>query len=256
MNEQLSTAPYNIEGLEREGLGAPIKEALRRVPRHKFVPEELTELAYSDRALPIAHQQSISQPYIVALMTQAADIVRGSKVLEIGTGSGYQAAVLSELGAKVFSVEIIPELAKEAEQRLTALGYDNISIRAGDGWQGWEENGPYDAIIVTAAAPAFPPALLQQLAERGKLVMPIEGEEVGIETLVSVQRVGNNLVTSSLGLARFVPLTGVGREGAKGLNAEQLKAPSALETFITQQTSTGPSSPNTQDSGEPPKKSQ
>lgn len=241
--DTLSTqAPYSVEGLEREGLNREIKEALRRVPRHQFVPKELTELAYSDRALPIAHQQTISQPYIVALMTQAAEIVRGSKVLEIGTGSGYQAAVLSELGARVFSVEIIPELAEEARQRLLRLGYNDIAIRVGDGWQGWEEFGPYDAIIVTAAAPSFPPSLLQQLAERGRLVMPIEGEEVGIETLVSVQKVGNNLVSSSFGLARFVPLTGQGRKGAKGISERELKVPGALESFIQQQTNPSSSS--------------
>ncbi len=228
-------ARYQVQGLERPGLKLAIKEAITRVPRHRFVSEELSDIAYSDRALPIAHEQTISQPYVVALMTQAANVVDGSKVLEIGTGSGYQAAVLSELGAKVFTIEIIPELAADAKKRLQTLGYQDINVRSGDGWQGWAEEGPYDAIIVTAAAPSFPPALLEQLAERGKLVMPLEGDEVGLETLVSVQRVGENFVTSSLGSVRFVPLKGEARSGAVGLGKEDLKQPSALESFMDEQ---------------------
>lgn len=199
-------------GLERSNIvDEKVLEVMYRLPRHLFVPDHLREEANDDRALPIGAHQTISQPYIVALMTQEANVSAGSKVLEIGTGSGYQAAVLAELGAKVFSMEIIPELAESARKRLSGLGYSSISVRVGDGWKGWPEEAPFDAILVTAAAPVAPPELLKQLANRGRLIIPLEIKNEEGETLVVIERKGDDFVTKNLGAVRFVPLTGEGR---------------------------------------------
>lgn len=211
VNEQLG--PYQSAGLNRSDLTNPeVLSAMAKVPRHKFVPEEYSSEAYADEALPIGSGQTISQPYIVALMTQEAQIKPEMKVLEIGTGSGYQAAVLSQLGARVFSVEIVPELSKRAEKTLKELGFKRIHLRVGDGWQGWAEAGPFDAILVTAASPSIPKQLLEQLAPGGRMILPIEEKDRSGETLMLIQRDGDDLITRDLGPVRFVPLTGEARK--------------------------------------------
>jgi protein-L-isoaspartate(D-aspartate) O-methyltransferase len=162
------------EQLVRRDVKDPrVLKAMSTVPRHEFVPPELRPLAYDDRPLPIGHDVTISQPYIVALMTELAEVKKGERVLDVGTGSGYQAAVLAELGAEVWGVEIIPEHAEAAAKRLARLGYDKARVRQGDGWQGWKEHAPYDAIIVAAAPAEVPQALLDQLAVGGRLVIPV-----------------------------------------------------------------------------------
>ena len=150
-----------------------VLEAMRKVPRHRFVPDEHAAHAYLDQPLPIGHDQTISQPYIVALMTQLARPAPGDRVLEVGTGSGYQAAVLAELAAEVFSVEIVTPLATRAALLLRKLGYSNVAVRSGDGYAGWPEHAPFDAIVVTAAPERIPAPLLEQLAPGGRLVIPV-----------------------------------------------------------------------------------
>lgn len=205
--------PFISQGLDRPQLtNQEVLKAMSRVARHLFVPSEVSRFAYEDRALAIGKRQTISQPYIVALMTQEAGISQGSKVLEIGTGSGFQAAVLAELGARVFSVEIISSLADEAKERLERLGYVNVTVRQGDGWKGWEEEAPFDAILVTAAAPRPPRELISQLANGGKMVIPIEDENTDGEILMVIEKRGDDLITRDLGLVRFVPITGTARE--------------------------------------------
>ncbi len=186
-----------------------VLQAMRSVERHLFVPRHLRDLSYADRPLPIGHDQTISQPYIVALMTELAEISPQDKVLEIGTGSGYQAAVLAELCRAVYSVEIVEPLAREARQRLEQLGYTNVSVRCGDGFQGWEEQAPFDAIIVTCAPPEIPPPLLEQLGEGGRLVIPVG--ELWQELRV-VSKKGGRLRTREVIPVRFVPMTGQGVE--------------------------------------------
>lgn len=182
-----------------------VLDAIKRVPRHRFVPETHQKLAYDDRPLPIGQGQTISQPFIVALMTQALAISHESKVLEIGTGSGYQTAILAELADEVYTVEVRPELQERARRILDDLGYANIRYRVGDGWQGWPEEAPFDAIIVTAAAHTWPQALLNQLAQGGRMVIPI-GEQDWNQTLWLVTKLDGDLVKESLGPVRFVPL--------------------------------------------------
>ena len=184
---------------------------MSRVPRHIFVPEEVRDAAYDDRALPIGCGQTISQPFIVALMTEQARVFPGARVLEIGTGSGYQAAVLSELGAQVFSTEIVPELSETAGIVLEELGYVSVSLRQADGWEGWPEQAPFDAIIVTASSPRVPEALLSQLVDGGRLVVPIESDAAWREELCVIERQGSNFITKEVGAVRFVPLTGKAR---------------------------------------------
>ena len=178
--------------------------ALRQVPRHLFVPAELRPQAYEDGPLPIGHGQTISQPYIVACMTEQIAPTRETRVLEIGTGSGYQAAVLAEICAEVFTIEIIPELADQAAVVLRQLGYQHIRTRTGDGWKGWPEAAPFDAIIVTAAADTIPPALLQQLKEDGRMIIPV-GPASGAQDLVLVTKHGGKIQTRPLIPVRFVP---------------------------------------------------
>ena len=182
-----------------------VLEALRRVPRHEFVPSHLVDRAYDDTALPIEHQQTISQPYVVAAMTEAADLQPGERVLEVGTGSGYQAAVLAELVAAVYSIEIVPELAERAGQTLEALGYENLQLRTGDGYRGWPEAAPFDAIIVTAAPSEVPPPLLEQLAPDGRLVIPVGDQH---QTLRVFTRTDAGIDGKDLFDVRFVPMTG------------------------------------------------
>ncbi len=179
--------------------------AIERVPRHRFVPKHLQQHAYDDRPLPIGQGQTISQPFVVALMTQALDLSPESKVLEIGTGSGYQTAILAELADEVYTVEVRPELQERAKRILDDLGYANIHYRVGDGWMGWPEEAPFDAIIVTAAAPEWPQALIKQLAEGGRMVIPV-GENDWNQTLWLLTKLDGNLIKESLGPVRFVPL--------------------------------------------------
>ena len=182
--------------------------AMGRVPRHRFVSGAWRGAAYEDRPLPIGHEQTISQPYIVALMSQLAQVERGDRVLEIGTGSGYQAAVLAELGAEVYSIEIVEPLGEEAAAILRELGYD-VTVRVGDGYQGWPEHAPFDAILLTAAPPEIPEPLLEQLADGGRLIAPVG---VGIQELVVVTRRGDERERRSVAPVRFVPMTGRAQE--------------------------------------------
>jgi protein-L-isoaspartate(D-aspartate) O-methyltransferase len=183
--------------------------AMRAVPRHAFVPEEVRADAYEDRPLPIGHGQTISQPYIVAAMTELARVRPGSRVLEVGTGSGYQAAVLAEMGAQVYSIEIVERLARRAGETLARLGYGAVQVRHGDGYRGWPEAAPFDAIVVTAAAPRVPPALLEQLVDGGRLVIPLGrfAQELEVHT-----RVGDRIDVERVFGVRFVPMTGEVRE--------------------------------------------
>ncbi|MBW7881826.1 MAG: protein-L-isoaspartate(D-aspartate) O-methyltransferase [Caldilineaceae bacterium] len=188
---------------------ASVLEAMRTVPRHRFVPEDFIDQAYADHPLPIGYGQTISQPYIVALMTEALQPAPGLRVLEIGTGSGYQAAVLAQLGIETYSVEIIPELAQQAEERLQTLGYDQVQVLQADGYFGWTDHAPYDAIIVTAAPDHLPQPLANQLAEGGRLVIPI-GPAGSYQTLWLFERHGDDLSATNLGGVSFVPFTGAG----------------------------------------------
>jgi protein-L-isoaspartate(D-aspartate) O-methyltransferase len=179
--------------------------ALRRVPRHRFVPEAERALAYEDHPLPIGSQQTISQPYIVAVMTELAEIAPGERVLEVGTGSGYQAAVLAELGAEVDSIEIVPELAASARQTLRALGYGRVNVIAGDGYRGLPARAPFDAILVTAAPDHVPQPLIDQLAVGGRLVIPV-GDE--FQQLRVLARTAQGVEEQRIFDVRFVPMTG------------------------------------------------
>jgi protein-L-isoaspartate(D-aspartate) O-methyltransferase len=192
--------------LQRRDITDPrVLIAMGTVPRHRFVPAAMVSRAYGDYPLPIGEDQTISQPYIVALMTQWAEVAPGDRVLEVGTGSGYQAAVLAEITEKVFSIEIRPDLARQAAERLKDLGYGRVKVRSGDGYLGWPEAAPFDAILVTAAAPRVPPALAAQLKEGGRLVIPL-GPSGGAQTLVRYRRVQGNLVEEASLAVRFVPL--------------------------------------------------
>jgi protein-L-isoaspartate(D-aspartate) O-methyltransferase len=192
---------------QRDIRDSRVLDAMARVPRHLFVPEEVRAHSYSDRPLPIGLNQTISQPYIVALMTQAAAPRAEDKALEIGAGSGYQAAVLAELVSEVYTIEIIPELGIRAERTLKELEYDNVHVRVGDGYEGWPEEAPFDVILVTAAAERVPPRLIEQLAEGGRLIMP-KGRVGGIQTLIKLTRRNGELVEESITSVRFVPMTG------------------------------------------------
>jgi len=198
---------------EIKAMGVQDEDALRvmaSVPRHKFVPPEYLDQAYDNHPLPIGYGQTISQPYIVAWMTELLELQPGEKVLEIGTGSGYQAAVLAELGdVEVYTIEIVPELAESAAKRLQELGYTNIHIKQGDGYYGWEEYGPFDAIIVTAAPDHLPAPLIDQLTEDGRLVIPI-GPPGWVQSLWKFVQEGGELKGYNLGGVQFVPFTGSG----------------------------------------------
>jgi protein-L-isoaspartate(D-aspartate) O-methyltransferase len=194
------------EQIEGRGISdARVLAALRKVPREEFVPAALRPFAYQDHPLPIGEGQTISQPYIVALMTELAAVRRGSRVLEVGTGSGYQAAVLAEAGAEVWSIEIVAELARSAAERLKRLGYQSVHVRQGDGYRGWPEHAPFDAIVVTAAPPQIPPPLQEQLAVGGRLVIPV-GARWG--DLLLVTRTAGGFTTRNVAPVAFVPMTG------------------------------------------------
>jgi len=189
----------------RDITDARVLAAMGRVPRHLFAPAQLAPQAYGDFPLPIGQGQTISQPYIVALMSQWAEVHPGDRVLEVGTGSGYQAAILAELTDKVFTIEILPELARTAAARLQELGYAQVRVKTGDGYLGWPEAAPFDAILVTAAATQVPPALVGQLKEGGRLVIPL-GEAGGDQTLVRLRKLGGELQEEARLPVRFVPL--------------------------------------------------
>ena len=184
--------------------------AMFKVPRHEFVTGENKNLAYADFPLPIGKNQTISQPYIVALMTQSARLKPGDRVLEIGTGSGYQAAVLAELVKEVYSIEIIETLANDARSDLERLGYKNVKVKYGDGYQGWEEFAPFDSILLTAATPEIPQPLIDQLKEGGRMILPMEG--MSFQDLVRITKVKGGLEREKITGVRFVPMTGEVRE--------------------------------------------
>ena len=191
-----------------EALSPRVSEAMRRVPRHRYVPEDEVRHAYKNRPLPIGYGQTISQPYIVAIMTDLMQVREGDRVFELGTGSGYQAAVLGELAGQVYTIEIVEPLAERAAQTLKAQGYENVQVKAGDGYYGWEEHAPFDAIIVTAAASHVPPPLIQQLAPGGRMVIPL-GTSFMTQHLMLVEKDEDGRVrTREVLPVMFVPLTG------------------------------------------------
>ncbi|HET9192675.1 MAG TPA: protein-L-isoaspartate(D-aspartate) O-methyltransferase [Vicinamibacterales bacterium] len=183
-----------------------VLDAMRKVPRHRFVPPALISRAYDDSPLPIGYSQTISQPFIVAHMTEALDIQSSHKVLEIGTGSGYQAAVLGELARTVYTIEIVPELARSAAATLKALGYSNVHVRAGDGYAGWPEHAPFDRIMLTAAPEEIPKPLIDQLAPRGRLLAPV-GEQGAVQWLTIVDKTPQGVTQRRTLPVRFVPFT-------------------------------------------------
>jgi protein-L-isoaspartate(D-aspartate) O-methyltransferase len=193
----------------RAQLQPRVLDALRAVPRHRFVPSAMAANAYDNRPLPIGHSQTISQPYIVALMTDLAAVAPRDIVLEIGTGSGYQAAVLAKLAAQVHSIEIVEPLGREAAARLAALGYGNVEVTIGDGYRGKPERAPFDAIVVTAGAPHVPQPLVDQLKPGGRLVIPVD-RTFGQELVLIVKRGDGSLARTVVLPVRFVPLTGPG----------------------------------------------
>ena len=195
------------ESIVARGIKDPrVIEAMRKVKRHELVPAELQAQAYEDRPLPIGFDQTISQPYVVAAMTEAAQVAPGEKVLEVGTGSGYQVAVLAELGADVYTIEIVEPLAKRTHALLERMGYTKLHVRIGDGYQGWPEAAPFDAIVVTAAPEHVPQPLLDQLAVGGRLVIPV-GKD-GEQDLRVITRGKDGTTSETLFPVRFVPMTG------------------------------------------------
>jgi protein-L-isoaspartate(D-aspartate) O-methyltransferase len=188
-------------------IGERTLAAIGDVPREEFVPAELRDSAYRDTPLPIGHGQTISQPYVVALMTELADVGAGDVVLEVGTGSGYQAAVLAKLARKVFTIEIVEPLGRGAQQVLRRLGYSNVEVRVGDGYAGWPEHAPFDAIVVTAAPDEIPPPLIEQLAPGGKLVIPVGGSPFDQQLTVLEKAADGTIAKREVLPVRFVPLT-------------------------------------------------
>lgn len=193
--------------IESRGIAdTSVLRAMRKVPRHLFTPRELQALSYTDQPLPIGLDQTISQPYIVALMTELLALKKGQKVLEVGTGSGYQAAVLAEIVDSVWTIEILQPLATSAQQRLQSLGYGAVKVRYGDGYAGWPAHAPFDRIIVTAAAEKIPEPLLEQLKDGGKLVIPV-GAAFSIQSLILVEKHNGRITQQHVTAVRFVPLT-------------------------------------------------
>jgi protein-L-isoaspartate(D-aspartate) O-methyltransferase len=206
VEERVSMVREQIQGRGVTDQG--VIGAMLAVPRHEFVPASLREKAYTDRPLPIGEGQTISQPYIVALMTELLELEPGDKVLEVGTGSGYQAAVASYLADSIFTIEILPDLAERATERLRELGYRDVIVKQGDGYDGWAEHAPFDGIVVTAAAGHIPPPLIQQLDPGGRMVIPVGGQ-FQVQQLVLVEkRPDGSVTTRSLLPVRFVPLVG------------------------------------------------
>src|SRR6478672_4434771 len=200
-----------------------VLEAMRTVPREEFVAEPLREFAYEDSPLPIEAGQTISQPYIVALMIEAAEVKHGDRVLEIGAGSGYAAAVMAKIADRVYAIERQPELGRVARERFERMGYDNVELKVGDGTRGWPEQAPFDAILAAAGGPEVPDVLLEQLADGGRLVMPV-GRSRDSQRLVVVRRTGDRRYEQSeLGAVRFVPL--IGEHGWQDVTARAPSAP-------------------------------
>lgn len=205
---------HNRERMVKEQLAArgildeAVLSAMRTVPRHLFVPDEHKPSAYNDGPLPIGHDQTISQPYVVASMTEHLNLNHNSRVLEIGTGSGYQAAVLAEIAKEVYTVEIVPELLQTARELFKKLYYHNIKTKLGDGSQGWKEYQPFNAIIVTAATPKIPEALIEQLSKDGTMLLPLKGASFDSQELVKVTRTPQGLIKKTLYQVRFVPMRG------------------------------------------------
>jgi protein-L-isoaspartate(D-aspartate) O-methyltransferase len=219
--------------LAARGIKNPaVLKAMGEVPREEFVPDGMAEFAYEDSALPIQQAQTISQPYIVALMTEALELSPDDRVLEIGTGSGYAAAVLAQIVQEVYTVERHPSLARKARERCRRLGYDNIQVRHGDGTLGWEEHAPYDAIVVTAGGPEIPQPLLDQLSVGGRLVIPT-GPTPRLQELVRVTRISeDDYPRENLGAVRFVPLIGAAgwRGPRQGVDSDPPQSPSLDKT--------------------------
>ena len=200
---------YDSSYLGKKSLNKAVLDAMNTVPRHKFVPFYNRLNAYANRPLPIGHGQTISQPYIVAIMTDLLDLKPSYKILEIGTGSGYQAAIAAQIVKEVYTIEVIEPLGIKAKNLFQQLGYKNIKTRVADGYYGWEEHGPYDAIIVTAAAGHIPPSLLKQLKPGGKMIIPV-GSIIFVQQLILIKKdQKGNLTTRQIMPVRFVPLTGV-----------------------------------------------
>ena len=208
LREIEADALYASSTLGRNHIDKRVMSAMEKVPRHEFVPAHLRSSAYANRPLPIGHGQTISQPFIVALMTDLLEAKKDDVVLEIGTGSGYQAAVLAELVKKVYTIEIIKELGESARERLERLRYKNIEVRLADGYFGWEEHAPFDAIIVTAAAGHVPPPLIRQLKAGGRIVIPVGGVYQVQMLMVVTKAASGKLKTQQVLPVRFVPLTG------------------------------------------------
>ncbi len=196
------------EWLGWDRLDPRVREAMASVPRHTLVPAAVRPLAYRNRPLPIGHGQTISQPYIVAIMTALLDLEPGDRVFELGTGSGYQAAVLAALDAEVYTMEIIPPLGEQAAEQLAALGYDRVRVRVGDGYFGWPEQAPFDAIMVTAAGDHIPPPLLAQLKPGGRMIIPVGSPFLTQQLVLVEKREDGSLRTRDVLPVRFVPLTG------------------------------------------------
>ena len=194
--------------LNKQALDPRVMKAMGKVLRHKFVPTSEQRFAYHNRPLPIGYGQTISQPYIVAIMTDLLKPAPDNKVLEIGTGSGYQAAILAELVEQVYSIEIIKPLGEQATHRLSHLGYDNVTTKIGDGYYGWEENAPFDAIVVTAVASHIPPPLIKQLKVGGRMVIPVGSRFLTQQLLLVTKKEGGKIATRQILPVRFVPLTG------------------------------------------------
>ena len=213
MVDEIARMTHETRGeTAKAALSPAVMNAMGRVQRHRLVPAADQSSAYRNHPVAIGHGQTISQPFIVALMTDLLEVKPGDKVLEVGTGSGYQAAVLAELGAKVHTIEIVEPLAREAAKRLAELGYTSIVTRIGDGYRGWPEQAPFDSIIVTAAAREVPPPLVDQLKPGGRLVIPV-GTSGGAQTLYVIEKQAGGKVAQRAVLGvRFVPLTGEGRK--------------------------------------------
>ena len=208
-HDRFVAARHNMVALQLRARGIHderVLDAMARVPRHEFVAERFQDRAYDDHPIPIAEGQTISQPYIVAFMLESLALEPNSRVLEVGTGSGYQTALLAELSGRVTSIERIPRLAQEAQSTLARRGYNNVDIIVGDGSQGWPDAAPFDAIVVAAAAPRVPSALLEQLAENGRMVIPVGPSDA--QELLLVRKVNSRPLSQRLEGCRFVPLIG------------------------------------------------
>jgi protein-L-isoaspartate(D-aspartate) O-methyltransferase len=201
-----------VERLRQRGITQPeVLASMEKVPRHLFVPESLRSQAYADEVLPLGSGRTIYEPHVVALMTSLLDLQKGDKVLEVGTGSGYHAAVLARLAREVYSVEIVPPVASQARQRLQALGYNNIEIRVGDGYQGWAEKAPFDAILLAVAPPHIPKPLIDQLRVGGRMVVPVGGL---LQDLLVITKTADGLEKRTVIPVKLSPMTGKVRDGS------------------------------------------